>query len=80
MQKKFGTVLDEKILDQARTYCRKQHTTISRLLETAVSEYLQRAEAAPSPFSTVEASFGALHISPKNLQSVLEEDIYDHTP
>ena len=77
MQKKFGTVLDEKILSQARAFCMEKHTTISHLLEKALSEYLQREKHPAASFSTVEASFGALKISPGILQSISEEDIYE---
>ena len=77
MQIKFGTVLDEKLLSRARAYCHKKRTSIRKLLENALDEYLQKNEYSPSSFSTVEASFGALKISPRDLQSVLEEDIYE---
>ena len=77
MHKKFGTVLDDKLLSRAKTYCQKKHTTISRLFEEALGEYLQKQEHSVSSFSTVDASFGALKISSKNLHAVLEEDIYE---
>lgn len=77
MQKKFGTVLDEKILSQARAFCQKKHTTISHLLKEALTEYLRKESYPAAPFSTVEASFGVLTVPPKILQSVLEEDIYE---
>ena len=77
MQKKFGTVLDNKLLSRVKIYCQKRHTTISRLLEEALYEYLKKQEHSVSSFSTVEASFGVLKISSRDLQSVLEEDIYE---
>ncbi len=76
MYKKFGTVLDDRLLSRAKAYCHKKHKTISRLFEEALDEYLQKQEQSVSSFSTVEASFGALKISTRNLQSVLEEDVY----
>ena len=77
MQKKFGTVLNEKLLSRARVYCQRSHTTISHLFEEALDEYLQKQKHSVSSFSTVEASFGALKVSPRDLQSVLDEDIYE---
>ena len=77
MHKKFGTVLDNKLLSRVRVYCHKKHTTISRFLEEALYEYLQKQEHAGPPFSTVESSFGALRISAQDLRSVLEEDLYE---
>ena len=77
MQTKFGTVLNNKLLSRVRVFCQKRHTTISRLLEEALYEYLQKQEHSAYSFSTVEASFGALKISSQDLQSVLEEDLYE---
>jgi molybdopterin-guanine dinucleotide biosynthesis protein A len=77
MHKKFGTVLDEKLLSRAKAYCHKKHKTISRFLHEAVEEYLQKEEARSPSFSAVEASFGSLKIPSRELRSVLEEDIYE---
>ncbi len=77
MQKKFGTVLDEKILFQTRAFCQREHTTISHLLEEALSEYFQRKKHSSSSFSAIETSFGVLKVSAKALKSILEEDIYE---
>ena len=77
MHKKFGTVLDDKLLSRAKAYCHKKHKTISRLLEEALGEYLQKEERPVPSFSAVEASFGALKISSRDLRSVLEEDVYE---
>ena len=77
MQKKFGTVLNEKLLFRARAYCHREETTISHLLEEALNAYLRKKEHTAASFSAVEASFGALKISPKVLRSMLEEDVYD---
>ena len=77
MHKKFGTVLDDKLLSRAKAYCHRKHKTISRLLEEALGEYLQKEEQPASSFSAVEASFGILKITGRNLRAVLEEDVYE---
>ncbi len=77
MNKKFGTVLDEKLLSRAKAYCHRKHKTISRLMEEALKEYLQKEERPTSSFSAVEASFGTLKIPLKDLRSILEEDVYE---
>ncbi len=78
MQKKFGTVLDEKVLSQARSFCQQEHTTISHLLEMALAEYLEKKKRhSLSSFSTVEANFGMLKLPAQILKNALEEDIYE---
>lgn len=77
MQKKFASILDDKLLSQAKTFCQRRHTTISHLLEMALSEYLKRKESSSSPFSTVEASFGILKVPPAALKATLQENIYE---
>lgn len=76
MHKKFGTVLDDKLLSRARTYCHKKHKTMSRFLEEAMEEYLLKEERHSPSFSAVETSFGALKIPSRQLRSILEEDVY----
>ena len=75
MQKKFGTVLDDKLLNEAKSFSRKEHTTLSRLIKESLSEFLKRKKHPVSSFSTIEASFGALKIAPQELKNILKEDI-----
>ena len=77
MHKKFGTVLDDKLLTRAKAYCHRKHKTVSRLLEEALEEYLQKEERPVSSFSAVEASFGVLKVNARDLRSILEEDMYE---
>lgn len=75
MQKKFGTVLNDSLLSAAKIFCQQKHTTMSRLIEDAIREYLQKAKPVSSDFSAVEVSFGALKVPPRALRTILEEDI-----
>ena len=74
MQKKIGTILDDKLLSEAKTFSRKEHITISSLIQQSLAEYLERKKHPASSFSAVDATFGALKISPQELKSILNED------
>lgn len=77
MQKKIGTILDDKLLSEAKTFSRREHITISSLIQQSLAEYLERKKHPASSFSAVDASFGALKISPQELKSVLKEDPHE---
>ena len=74
MQKKIGTILDDKLLSEAKTFSRKEHITISSLIQQSLAEYLERKKHPASSFSAVDATFGALKISPQELKSILNEN------
>ena len=74
MQKKIGTILDDKLLSEAKIFSRKEHITISSLIQQSLAEYLERKKYPASSFSAVDATFGALKISPQELKSILNED------
>ena len=74
MQKKIGTILDDKLLSEAKIFSRKEHITISSLIQQSLAEYLERNKHPASSFSAVDATFGALKISPQELKSILNED------
>ena len=74
MQKKIGTILDDKLLNEAKIFSRKEHITISSLIQQSLAEYLERKKSPASSFSAVDATFGALKISPQDLKSILNED------
>ncbi len=77
MQKKIGTILDDKLLAQARIFSQKEHITISRLIQESLSEFIQRKKRPPSLLSAVDSSFGALKITPRELKNILKENLYE---
>ena len=77
MQKKFGTVLDDKLLNEAKIFSQKEHTSISRMIEESLSEFLKRKKSSSSSFSAVDASFGVLKITPQELKNILKEDLHE---
>lgn len=76
MHKKFGTVLDDKLLSEAKIVCQQNHTTLSHLLEESLRQYLRKKRHISGGLSSVEASFGILKVTPKKLKAISEEDIY----
>lgn len=77
MQRKVGTLLDDKILEEAKTYSITHHIPLNRLLEGALEEYLQKGRRRSRELSTVEGSFGVFKVPAKILEEILEEDIYE---
>ena len=77
MTKKVGTVLKEDILESAKAYCKEHRTPFNRLVENALSEYLQKQKKGKSRFSTIDASFGVFKLPLKAIKEILQEDIYE---
>ena len=77
MQRKIGTVLDEKILRDAKNYGAEHHIPLNHLLEEALEEYLLKLKRKTRRFSGVEASYGIFKIPAKKLKAILEEEIYE---
>ena len=46
-QTKFATQLDEAVLERLRQFAREEDRSISRIVNDAVSEYLDRAAVRP---------------------------------
>jgi len=77
MQKKFGTILDEELLNLAKQKAQQQKTTLNHILEEALAEYLLRRQTTKQKLSTVEATFGAMKLPLKKLRQIAQEDIYE---
>ena len=78
MRKKFGTLLDTRLIRQLKGVAAKEGTALNELLERALWNYF---EVGPSG-SSFGQSFskrtqGSLKISKKDLKTILEEDLYD---
>jgi hypothetical protein len=77
MQKKFGSLMDEKLLARARDYCSSNNTSISWLLEESLREFLTKKDPKAGGPSSVQASFGAFPVNAGTLKHIMEEDLYD---
>ncbi len=76
MQKKIGTLLDDDLVKKAKEAAFVRHTTLNRIFEEALREYLSR-QGAGRKLSGVESSFGAMKLSPNIVRMIAHEDIYD---
>lgn len=77
MHKKFGTVLDEKLINLAKEKAHQQKTTLNHIFEEALSEYLSKHTVRPEKFSPIETSFGIFKLPLKTVEAIIQEDIYD---
>jgi len=77
MQKKIGTLLEEKVLKEAKQKALEEHTTLNHIFEKALSDYLLRQSSSKQKLSTVEMSFGAMRLSSKIVQKIAQEEIYE---
>ncbi len=77
MQKKIGTVLDEDLLKKVRQKALAKHTTLNRIFEEALSEYLSREIGSKQKLSAVDLSFGVIPLPSKTVQKIVQEDIYE---
>lgn len=77
MQKKIGTLLEDSILEKAREEAHARHTTLNRIFEQALIEYLSKHTGTQKKISGVETSFGVLKLPPRIIKKIINEDIYE---
>ena len=74
--KKIGTILTENLIVRAKRVAESHNTTLSRVFEEALTEYLNRhASLRPKP-SNVEASFGVFPLSLNAVRTIEQDDTY----
>jgi len=71
VKKKVGTVLDEKLLLEAKQVALIQNKSLSKLFEDALKNYLSNFQKKRG---TVDATKGSMKISPINLKAIMEEE------
>ena len=52
--KKFATQIDEKVLEDLKTFAKESDRSISKVVNEAVKEYLQRAQVRPAFTSAMD--------------------------
>lgn len=77
MQKKFGSILEENLLNLAKEKAHQKHTTLNHILEEALSEYLSKHKKERQKLSNVEATFGIMRLPLKTVKKIIQEEIYD---
>ncbi len=76
MKQKIGTVLDQRLVRQAKTYAAQRGVPLNAVLEDALRAWLDRAPRAGAA-SRVAQTAGNLSLDPVQLAALLAEDLYD---
>jgi len=73
MKKKIGTVMEERLLWEAKKVALEKKEQLSRIFEEAVSEYLEKRKREKSKKGIVPKTRGIIRLSPDKLKVVLDE-------
>ncbi len=74
MKKKIGTVLDEKLLWEAKKVAVLGKKPLSHLLEEALRAYLEKLKKGKRKKDIVRRTKGIMKITPEYLKEILEEE------
>jgi hypothetical protein len=78
MKKKIGTVMEERLLWEAKKVALEKKEQLSRIFEEALSEYLEKKRKDRSRKRIVPKTLGLIRLSPDKLKKVMDEPgIYD---
>ncbi len=78
MKKKIGTVMEERLLREAKKAALEKKEQLSRIFEEALSEYLEKRKKDRSKKEIVPKTRGLIRLSPDKLKEVMDEPgIYD---
>ncbi len=72
IKRKIGTVVDEELLRRAKLAAAAQGITLSKVLEDALRDYLDRRSGTMTR-GVVASTWGAIPVDPALLRAVLEE-------
>jgi metal-responsive CopG/Arc/MetJ family transcriptional regulator len=73
MKKKIGTVMDERLLWEAKKAALEKKEQLSRIFEEAVSEYLEKRKKEKSKKGIVAKTQGIIRLSSDKLKEVMDE-------
>jgi hypothetical protein len=78
MKKKIGTVMEERLLWEAKKAALEKKEQLSRIFEEAVTEYLDKRKKEKSKKGIVRKTKGLINLSPDKLRKVMcEPGIYE---
>lgn len=73
MKKKIGTVMEERLLWEAKKTALEKKEQLSRIFEAALSEYLEKRKKEKSKKGIVPKTRGIIRLSPDQLKEVMDE-------
>lgn len=77
MKQKLGTVLDQRLVRQAKVYAAQRGQPLNAVFEDALRAWLDRAGAKGARPSLVAGTAGNMAVDPAVLADLLAEDPYD---
>jgi hypothetical protein len=73
MKKKIGTVMEERLLWEAKKAALEKKEQLSRIFEEAVTEYLEKRKKEKAKKGIVRKTKGLIKLSPERLKKVMSE-------
>lgn len=73
MKKKIGTVMEERLLWEAKKTALEKKEQLSRIFEEALSEYLEKRKKEKSKRGIVAKTRGLISLSPEQLKEIMDE-------
>jgi hypothetical protein len=78
VKKKIGTVMEERLLWEAKKAALEKKEQLSRIFEEAVTEYLEKRKKEKAKKGTIRKTQGLIKLSPDRLKKIMgEPGIYE---
>ena len=73
MKRKIGTVMEERLLYEAKKAALEKKEQLSRIFEEAVTEYLEKRKRQKIKRGIIQKTQGLIKLSPDKLEKVMRE-------
>lgn len=73
MKKKIGTVMEERLIWEAKKTALEQKEQLSRIFEEALSEYLEKRKKEKAKKRIVAKTKGLIGLPPRKLKEIMKE-------
>ncbi len=73
MKKKIGTVMEERLLWEAKKTALEKKEQLSQIFEEALSEYLEKRKRDKATKRIVASTKGIIKLSPDRLKEIMKE-------
>ncbi len=77
MKQKVGTLLDRRVLQQAKAHAAQRKVPLNTVIEEALRAWLAPGSAARAAAPLMTQTEGNLAIDPTTLAAILAEDVYE---
>ena len=73
MKKKIGTVMEEKLIYEVKKTALEADVPLSRVLEEAVEEHLEKRKRAGGGAGIVRSTFGLIKADQESIKEIMDE-------